>query len=214
VGAAFTPQDTLVVADSGAPAVLELTRRGKRLRRFESGQLARPTGVAVDPRDGRVFVADTAAHRIVVFDAQGRQRREFGQRGGAPGEFNFPTHLALNGEGRLLVTDSLNFRVQEFDESGAPRRQFGRLGDRLGDFSKPKGVAVGRDGRIYIMESYFDHLLVFDPDGRLLLPIGGNGTAPGRFNLPAGVAAHGDLVYVADSYNRRVQIFRALTPAQ
>lgn len=76
--------------------------------------------------------------------------------------------------------------------------------------NKSVPVSVGRDGRIYVVESYFDHLLVFERDGRLLLPIGGSGVGPGQFNLPAGVATHGDLVYVADSYNQRVQIFRVL----
>lgn len=41
-----------------------------------------------------------------------------------------------------------------------------------------------------------------------MLPVGGSGDQPGKFNLPAGVAVHGNQIYVADSYNRRIQIFR------
>lgn len=210
VGVAFTPAGTLLVTDSSAPAVFEFSRAGSLLRRFGAGRLKRPAGIAVDPRDGRIFIADTLAHRIVRFNAKGEWLGEIGARGDGPGAFNFPTHVALDRDGRLVVTDSLNFRIQVLDESDAAQRQFGRHGDHLGDFSKPKGVAVGEDGRIYVVESYFDHLLVFDRAGRLLLPIGGNGVGPGEFNLPAGVATHGDLVYVADSYNQRVQIFRVL----
>jgi DNA-binding beta-propeller fold protein YncE len=213
VAVAFTATGTVLVADSGTASVLEFSRNGSLLRRIGQGRFKRPTGIAVHGRDGRIFVADALAHCIMVFNAKGEWQRTIGARGDAPGAFNFPTHLALDREGLLYVTDSLNFRIQVLDDSGAPLRQFGRLGDRLGDLSKPKGVAVGEDGRIYVVEGYFDHLLVFDRDGRLLLPVGGGGASPGRFNLPAGVAVHDDLIYVADSYNRRVQIFRALSAA-
>ena len=36
---------------------------------------------------------------------------------------------------------------------------------------------------------------------------GGSGTGAGRFDGPRGVAARGDAVYVADSYNNRIQQF-------
>jgi hypothetical protein len=45
--------------------------------------------------------------------------------------------------------------------------------------------------------------------GQFLLNIGETGTGPGQFGLPAGVAIGGDgRIYVADSYNHRVQIFK------
>lgn len=217
IAVAETAAGTLVVTDSRAGAVYEFSTGGDALRRIGQGALKRPTGIAVHPRDGRLFVTDTLAQQIVVFSPEGRQLATIGRRGAARGEFNYPVDVAFDAAGRLYVTDTMNFRVQVFDAGGKPLFSFGRLGDKIGDLSKPKGVAVDRHGRIYVVESYFDHLLVFDNRGRLLLAIGGNGAQPGHFNLPAGVAVRGDLVYLADAYNRRVQIFRALpapvTPA-
>jgi hypothetical protein len=44
---------------------------------------------------------------------------------------------------------------------------------------------------------------------------GSTGTNPGQFQLPAGVSiTDRNIIYVADSLNRRVQVFRYTRPAQ
>jgi sugar lactone lactonase YvrE len=49
---------------------------------------------------------------------------------------------------------------------------------------------------------------VFDDQGRLLLNWGEAGSAPGQFWLPNGIAiSAADQIYIADSYNRRIQVF-------
>ncbi|MFP7722098.1 phytase [Lysobacter sp. A3-1-A15] len=50
-------------------------------------------------------------------------------------------------------------------------------------------------------------LKVFDGDtGRWLRDVGGRGTEPGQFNRPNGIAVHGDLLFVVERDNRRVQV--------
>ena len=52
---------------------------------------------------------------------------------------------------------------------------------------------------------------IFERDGRFLLAVGGSGSGPGSFWLPTGLHVDAeDRVYVADSYNSRVQIFQYL----
>jgi sugar lactone lactonase YvrE len=62
------------------------------------------------------------------------------------------------------------------------------------------------------VEGLYDSLVFFDAEGRLLLNVGGPGSGPGEFWLPAGMAFDADrqLLFVADSYNSRVQVFRFL----
>ena len=49
---------------------------------------------------------------------------------------------------------------------------------------------------------------ITDPEGRLLLVFGREGRGPGEFWLPTGIFIDGhDRIWVADSYNRRVQVF-------
>lgn len=53
------------------------------------------------------------------------------------------------------------------------------------------------------------HLVRFDADtGERLGEAGGPGAEPGRFRRPNGIAIHGDLAFVAERDNRRVQVLR------
>jgi len=210
-GLAPAPDGGLFVADAELGAVFRLDAKGQPLAAIGRGLLKRPTGLARDPASGRLFVADTYAHDIKVFDATGTLQRTIGRRGSGDGEFNFPTHLAF-ARGELYVTDTLNNRIQVFGaEDGQPVRRFGARGLYVGDLVRPKGVAVDGEGHVYVVESYYDSLLVFTASGEFLMPIGGTGTATGRFYLPAGVWVDpGNRVYVADMFNGRVVLFQFL----
>jgi len=204
-------QEILLVADAELGVVARLDPKGAPLASLGRGVLKRPTGVAADPKTGRLFVADTYAHDIKVFDGAGRLLTSFGQRGEAPGEFNFPTHLAF-AAGELYVTDTMNHRVQVLDAAtGAPLRSIGTRGLYVGNLVRPKGVAVDSEGNVYVIESYYDHLLVFDRTGRFLMGFGGVGQGSGKFYLPAGVWVDDrNRVFVADMFNGRVMVFQFL----
>jgi len=54
-----------------------------------------------------------------------------------------------------------------------------------------------------------------DPQGRILMAFGEEGSDPGQFWLPAGICIDGHgRIYVADSYNKRIQIFELLKELQ
>jgi DNA-binding beta-propeller fold protein YncE len=86
----------------------------------------------------------------------------------------------------------------------------GREGDGPGTFARPKGVAVDARGNIYVVDGLFDNIQVFSPTGKLLLVIGSAGSGIGQFWSPAGISIDGDLIYIADTFNHRIQILRAL----
>ena len=199
------------VSDAALGLVARLARDGTPSRAIGRGALQRPTGIALDPARGALYVADTAAHDIKVFNAAGTLERVIGRRGEAPGEFNFPTHLAF-GDGRLYVADTMNSRIQVIDAaSGRFEREFGARGLYVGNLVRPKGVALDTEGNVYVAESYHDHLLVFDRRGRFLMGIGGPGAGTGKFYLPAGVWTDRlNRVFVADMFNGRVVLFQHL----
>ncbi|MDH5537911.1 MAG: 6-bladed beta-propeller [Rhizobacter sp.] len=210
-GLALGPGGQLYVADAELGLVARLDAQGQPGAALGRGLLKRPTGLAHDPGNGLLFVADTYAHDIKVFDATGSLLRVIGRRGEGDGEFNYPTHLAF-ANGELYVTDTLNSRVQVFGAEGQVlNRKFGARGLYLGNLVRPKGVAVDSEGNVYVVESYYDSLLVFSRRGELLLPIGGTGTATGRFYLPAGIWVDAkDRVFIADMFNGRVVLFQFL----
>jgi DNA-binding beta-propeller fold protein YncE len=201
--------DTFYLADSALRAVLAFDINAKLTGLITNG-LDRPAALAWI--GDKLHVADAGAHQIVIFDPRGNRLGQLGKRGTAPGEFNFPSHLATDNRGRLFVTDSMNSRVQILDPAdGKVIGTFGSHGDAPGFFSRPKGVAVDSAGHVYVADALFDNVQVFDQQGRLLLHFGSAGHAPGEFWLPGGIAIGKDnRIFVADTYNRRIQVFQYL----
>jgi len=214
VEVACLPDGGLVVADSARDALWHYAADGTPIGPFTRERLRRPTGLAVDPDRGRLWVVETLAHRVSAFGLDGRTQLRVGGRGSEPGRFNYPTLLASDGRGGVWLTDALNFRLQHVDARGLADRQLGEAGDRIGSMARPRGVAVDGAGRVFSVDALFDAVQIFDEAGQLLLAFGGRGQAPGRFWLPADVALDGrGHVYVADSYNRRIQVFAYRPPA-
>jgi DNA-binding beta-propeller fold protein YncE len=208
VALALGPDGAVFVADTYLNTVFLLDRDGVLIRSFATQGLERPAGLAWDASVQQLYVLDSIRHRIAVFDANGVLLRNIGESGDGEGQFNHPTHLALDAGGALLVTDALNFRIQFIDRNGRFLRKFGQAGNGAGDFAAPKGIAADSDGHYYVVDALFDAVQIFDQQGRLLLAFGEHGASPGQFSLPRGIfIASDDKVYVADAYNRRVQVF-------
>jgi DNA-binding beta-propeller fold protein YncE len=211
VAVALGPADTVFLVDSWLKKVFVIDREGKLRRTLVDQRWARPAAAAYDVVRERLYVADSMAHQILVYAADGSQLKTFGGNGRQDGEFNSPTHLALAGDGTLLVTDALNFRIQFFDPAGNFLRKMGGAGDGAGDFAAPKGVAVDQFGQIYVADALFNAVQIFNREGALLLGLGELGTRAGQFSLPGGLFIDPlDTLYVADAYNRRIQVFRHL----
>jgi DNA-binding beta-propeller fold protein YncE len=173
-------------------------------------KLTQPTGIAFDSISGQLYVVDTKQHCIHIFARDGSLAGSIGRRGSGDGEFNYPTYLWRTPQGRLYVTDSLNFRIQVFDARGQFASKFGRQGDGTGEAARQKGVATDRYGHVYVVDALFHAFQIFDTTGRLLLPVGERGHERGEFWLPTGIFIDQDdgMIYVADSYNQRIQVLR------
>jgi len=212
IGVAFDPSGRILVSDALVGAIFAFDLSGSFLGVIGEEALNRPCGMAVADESGEIYVADAGAHQIVVLDRNGGLVRRLGARGGADGQFNFPTHVAFDSAGHLYVSDSLNFRVQVFAPDGRFLSAIGAKGDVSGTFSQPKGIALDPDDHLYVVDANFEAVQVFDTDGRLLLVFGEEGHGPGQFWLPNGATFdQTGRLWIADSYNRRVQVFQYLS---
>ena len=202
--------DTFFVADTQLGKVLAFDRKGRILFELKES-IKRPSGLAIS--GDKLLVADSHLHRISVFGLNGIFLYWFGERGSGKGELNFPTHISVGAGGRIYVTDSMNSRVQVFGEDGEYVNMMGDAGDSSGRFNRPKGIALDKDMNIYVADAIFDNLQVFDSGGRFLMHLGRAGSDPGQFWMPSGVAVDRlrSQLYVADSYNHRIQVFELMS---
>jgi DNA-binding beta-propeller fold protein YncE len=203
-------ENTILVTDSEQGVVYVFTEEGQLINTLGAEILQRPTGVAYDPVQKRVFVSDTSANNIKIFDLKGDLLDVMGARGSNPGEFNRPTFLNYHDD-KLYVADSLNARIQIFSDADESIKIIGERGLYIGNFTRPKGIAVDSDSNIYVTESYYDHLLIFSPAGELLMSIGGSGNLAGQFSQPTGVwIDKNDRLFVSDMLNSRISVFQYL----
>jgi len=201
------------VSDSKTGRIYVFDSKG-RFTRFigemkDEGYFKRPTGLAVDRSSGSIYLADTLQHSVYVVSTAGTIERSWGHRGDGPGEFNFPTAVALAPD-RVFVLDSMNFRVQAFTREGRYLNAFGHAANEPGGFFRPKGLAVdSANGVVLVVDAMFEAVQAFTYDGRLVWAFGQGGREGGEFSLPAGILVQPDgRMVVADSYNGRIQTFR------
>jgi hypothetical protein len=76
--------------------------------------------LAVDNRNGDIYVVDSQNNRVQRFDRDGRFISEFGNAGRGNGQFDRPYGIAIDKEGYIYVADTGNKRIQKF----APGRMF------------------------------------------------------------------------------------------
>lgn len=208
IGLALDGEGRLYVTDSVLRRVFVFNGT-KNKKVIGDDSLIRPTGIAINQKDKVLYVVDTHGHRVDRYNLDGKKLSSFGRQGSGPGEFNYPTHIALGKQGDVYVMDSMNFRVQIFTKDGKFLTQFGGNGTDIHSFMKPKGIAVDSEGHIWVSDGLRDSIQVFDRQGQLLLIFGHEGIGPGEFNIPAGIFIDSkDRLLVADSYNYRVQMFQ------
>jgi DNA-binding beta-propeller fold protein YncE len=208
VGLAWDPAGRLFVADAIGGRVRVFDATGNLQGEMGAAHVSRPCGLAFDVKSRRLFIADSALHQVIILSEEGKLVSALGTRGTAPGQFNFPTNVALDRGGNLFVSDSLNFRIQQFGPDLKPVREIGSKGDLPGYFAQPKGIALDSQDHLYVVDANFEAVQIFDSNGQLLMDFGQEGTGPGEFWLPAGIFIDPtDRIWIADSYNRRVQVF-------
>lgn len=196
------------ISDPSLRLIVQFSERFKFTKILISDQNRRITGIS--SFEDKLFGTDSQNHKVLVVNSQGKTLLEFGKRGSDKGEFNFPTHIAVDKD-MIYINDALNFRIQMFDHKGNFKGMFGKNGKSGGDFSKPKGIAVDSKKRIFVTDVMFDNVQVFDTKGRFLSYFGGPGSGERKFWMPSGIMIDkDDLIYVADTYNNRYQIFNVV----
>ncbi len=168
------------------------------------GSFATPQGIAFDGA-GRILLADTRNHRVHIIENK-KTIAIFGDLGDDPDQFRLPTACVAKSTGEYLVLDSKHGVVKVFDKN---LRFTSEFPDRTqGALNMPQGMAIDDKDNLWVADTSAHKILQFSPQGQLLKALGGMGSEPGRFRTPTGVAVRGDLLYVADNGNGRIQVIK------
>ena len=123
---------------------------------IDAGQFIRPHNIAIDS-NANVYVVDREAHRIQLFDTDGKFITMWSNIHRPDSMVLWGEHIyvgELNGMGGVDDAPGLGHRVSIFDLKGSLVSQFGDVneGEGPGQFIAPHGIAVDSQGSIYVAE--------------------------------------------------------------
>lgn len=127
------------------------------------------------------------------------------------------TFWLIGGRGGWLKRTAADDGTAVSDEGGvrlasAPGGPLSLASDdgSLGGLLAPLGMALDAENTLYLLSPEEAVIKRFDPEARTFRPlpgVGGAGTGPREFSAPSNIAIAGRWLYVADTGNRRVQVF-------
>jgi DNA-binding beta-propeller fold protein YncE len=215
----FSWPEAVAVAPDGSVWVGD-TRNG-RLQHYTATLTKRPTvvgatgsglgqfnyieGVTV-AANGTVWIADTKNNRIQSYSPTTGVFTAYGTKGSGPGQFSLPEGIAVSATD-IYVADTNNNRIEELDLNGNYVASYAGL-------DQPQGVALAPDGTLWVAntgtsqtDTNGNDILQLSATLSLLTTFGGPGTGNTQFYAPHSLAVFGKTLFVADTYNNRVQEF-------
>lgn len=195
--------------------------------------LGEVSGVAVNSK-GHIFVFSrgntsgpayaAAAAQLLEFDPDGSFIREIGKNLYA---WSFAHSVRIDKDDNIWVTDKGSDLVIKFNPEGRVQLVLGRKQEAsdedTGPLKHPKPPLPAEDGRfrqvtdvtwdpagnIFVSDGYINSRVAkFDKNGNWIKSWGTRGSDHGEFNTPHSIAADSQgNIYVADRFNRRIQVF-------
>jgi DNA-binding beta-propeller fold protein YncE len=213
-GVAVDANDNIYVADSGLGLIDVYDPRGNFVRYIgkidDESLFDYPTGIAIDRANARIYLLDTPRNVLLILDLHGNILKRVGRRSTdeVPVEFVAPSEITMNGD-EVVVLDSAGSRLQVFDLDGKLLRHIS-TNTSNGPSKVPVGMGLGTDseGNIYLSNVRDYGVRVFSRAGIVLSSFGQAGIYDGQFDSPAGLWVEKDTLYVADTKNRRVEVFK------
>lgn len=217
-------QPVPVIAFDSVPNLLKLPK---------DMYLGEVSGVAVNSK-GHIFVFSrgntrgpayaAAAAQLLEFAPNGKFIREIGKNLYA---WSFAHTVRVDREDNIWATDKGSDLVVKFNPKGQVVMVFGRKQEAsdedTGPVKHPKPPLAAEDGRFrqvtdvtwdpagntFISDGYINSRIAkADKSGNWIKSWGERGDKPGEFNTPHSIAADASgNIYVADRFNRRIQVF-------
>jgi DNA-binding beta-propeller fold protein YncE len=201
-----------IVTDPGANGIHIFdfeNHKYKFIERRDKGResMRAPQCVAVDAQDN-IYVSDSEAGKIFVFEPGGKFRRTIGSLKGGEGYFKRPTGIAVDSAAkRIYVTDTLRDKVFVLDMDGAVLQTIGRRGNGEVEFNLPTEVLV-RDQDLFVVDAMNFRVQFLNRSGGFETEVGRLGDSRGSMFRPKGIGVDSEgHLYVVDGLWGVIQVF-------
>jgi len=218
-GVTVGPDDSIWCIDVADHTVRKCTPEGKVLMTlgtkgqpepsFSGRPFNRPTHMAVDQRNGDLYISDGYGNASVhKYSPDGKLLFSWGESGTDPGKFNIVHNISTDRDGWVYIADRENRRIQIFSSEGKFETQWNNLSraatvhvDGRGEPLVYVGEYSGSIGANRIAMNLGPRVSILTTKGEVLARLGEEpyGDEPGRFYSPhgLGVDSRGD-IYVAE----------------
>ena len=167
----------------------------------EPSVLHGPRSVACTRDGNRVWVADAGGRCLHLFNLRDRAHRKIDRLAGGP--LLSPVDVCLGPRDSIFVCDSENVAVYRLSDGTGALLESLRLPEEV---VRPVALAYDEEAaELYVVDVAAHRINVLGADGRLRRIIGRRGAGPGEFNFPCDIATDGELIWIADTGNARVQ---------
>jgi tripartite motif-containing protein 71 len=183
--------------DSFSSRLLILERSNARVQAFSlSGSplgvvtaVDRASDLAVDGRDGTIYVAASSTHRIQVFTPSGAAVRTIGRFGVDASGLNGPVSIALGPAGTLHVVDGGSASVKVFKTDGTFVGSYGASG--AARLAGPRAIRFDAEGRVWVADTFGSSIRIYDARGNALSQVSPR-LSDGRPAAPVALGLRGD----------------------
>jgi sugar lactone lactonase YvrE len=126
------------------------------------GQFSRAMGIVRHP-NGRLYVADTANHRVQVFTTDGALMQVFGADPAQGPPLRYPQGIAVAPDGSIFLAEYGGNCVSRYAPDGRFLAVYGHAGRGPGAFNAPRGIAVDEHGTVYVADTDNHRVQAFTP---------------------------------------------------
>jgi len=147
-----------------------------------------PLGIVQN--DNYLWISDSDNNKVFKVDLDGKILKTYD-------DFERPMHIDMDGK-KLFVPEYGADTITIID---GQKTSYLPLNVEL---DAPAAVDV--KGANYLIADFYNHRIVYSSEGKDLT-FGKKGKTKGEFHYPTDIQFANDLIYVADAYNNRVQVF-------
>ena len=198
--------DNVWVVDDGGHCIYKLNQEGKILltlgepgvKGFDNYHYNHPTDIGWD-RTGNLYVTDGDStepaapnRRVLKYDKNGKFIKQWGSKGQAKGQFDYPHSLLVDSRETVFICDRNNWRIQVFDTEGKQEANWTHIG-------RVYKIRETKDGDYFVSDGATGRITKFRRDGSVIgffeTPDKGPGERGGLRNAHSlAICSNGDLI--------------------